>query len=180
LINIAGPSAVPAVVKGLSNVYWPGRLQWLPKQNLVMDGAHNPAGAEALRASLDEIFPDKKRLFVLSCFENKDAPGIIEHLARANDRFFVGSANTRRSTYPAEELVSLVRSYGAAAESFESVAKALESALAVVRDGELVVATGSFATVRESMKLLGWQRVEEGLEQSVTICGAIETARLRR
>src|SRR5262249_31004107 len=51
---------------GLRDVRWPGRLQHLPIEDLLLDGAHNPAGAQALRFSLDQLHPGKKPLFVIS------------------------------------------------------------------------------------------------------------------
>lgn len=45
-----------ALREGLANVRWPGRLEWVEgRPRLLLDGAHNPAGARALRAYLEEV-----------------------------------------------------------------------------------------------------------------------------
>ncbi|MGC8165399.1 glutamate ligase domain-containing protein, partial [Salmonella enterica] len=69
-------------------------------ENLVFDGAHNPAGAKALRDSLDAGFPGKKFVFLISCFDNKDAGGILKELVRKDDKLFLCEASTRRLTFP--------------------------------------------------------------------------------
>ena len=51
--------AVPreAIIRGLREVNWPGRLEFIEdRPSLLLDGAHNPAGAQALRAYLDEFW----------------------------------------------------------------------------------------------------------------------------
>src|SRR6185295_120772 len=70
------------VAKGLHSVFWPGRFQYLPSHHLILDGAHNPAGADALRQTFEQAFPDKQPLFVLSCFQNKDIPTMTRSLIR--------------------------------------------------------------------------------------------------
>ena len=50
-----------AIKRGLKKVSWPGRFQILSKNPLVIvDGAHNPAGAKALRVTIEELYPGKK------------------------------------------------------------------------------------------------------------------------
>ena len=58
LLNESGfPISCAAVIKGLSEVSWPGRLELIDDRPAVLlDGAHNPAGARALRAYLDEFW----------------------------------------------------------------------------------------------------------------------------
>jgi dihydrofolate synthase/folylpolyglutamate synthase len=45
-----------ALRQGLADVRWPGRLEWIQgRPRLLLDGAHNPAGARALRTYLEEV-----------------------------------------------------------------------------------------------------------------------------
>jgi dihydrofolate synthase/folylpolyglutamate synthase len=67
-----------AAVRGLSATRWPGRLQWLPgKPAVLLDGAHNPAGARALAAYLRKLRP-----FVLlfGVMKDKNAIGLAQAL----------------------------------------------------------------------------------------------------
>ncbi|MDR3617579.1 MAG: bifunctional folylpolyglutamate synthase/dihydrofolate synthase [Candidatus Obscuribacterales bacterium] len=159
---------------GIKNTYWAGRMQYLPKYNLILDGAHNPAGAVALRAALDTNFPDQKCLFVITCFSNKDATGIISTLARPGDRVFFSEAASRREVFSREKFNQLSAELGLQSLQFETTAGALKAAVELKKPDEVIVATGSFATVRESMLALGWLSVEDGCIESGRIGDAIE------
>lgn len=51
---------------GVANTIWPGRLERISQNpDVILDGAHNPAGADALRNALDKYYPQQKRTFVL-------------------------------------------------------------------------------------------------------------------
>jgi dihydrofolate synthase / folylpolyglutamate synthase len=172
--QILNPSALnDSWTKGIENVYWPGRMQRL-SDRVVLDGAHNPGGARALRAALDLHFPGKKILFVLSCFDNKDAGGILQTLLRPGDRVFLCEASTKRATFPKDRLLQIARELNANPEIFETVAAAYNAALGESSEQDLIVCTGSFATVRECMQEIGWQSVEDGRVKS----GKIDSANL--
>lgn len=151
-----------ALRRGFAGVYWPGRFQYVKDQHLVFDGAHNPAGVRALRAALDQVFGSAGRTYVLSFFQNKNVPEMLQGLLRPQDTVYAAEAATTRATYAAVHIVSQAQGLGCQAHACPSI----EAAFAQTRnsggnDG-LVVATGSFATVKECMLALGWQKVEDG------------------
>jgi dihydrofolate synthase/folylpolyglutamate synthase len=150
-----------ALCDGFADVYWPGRLQVFPGLNLVLDGAHNPAGAHALRAAIEELFPGAPRCFILSFFQNKNVSGAINELVRPNDRVFAAEAHTSRSTCAVKDIVELCAQRGAQAVACTSIADAWSRAQATVVQGEIIVGTGSFASIKEVMLALGWHTVEE-------------------
>jgi len=152
---------------GLGSVYWPGRMQLIDGLSLILDGAHNPAGARALRAALQEHFPDRSFLFVIGCFQNKDVPTYIRELIHPGDRVIACEASSRRAVFPADQIVEIAASEGIEAVSAEGVGQALGRALNQQRRHEMIVITGSFATVREVMLELGWQTVEDGLASTM-------------
>jgi dihydrofolate synthase/folylpolyglutamate synthase len=172
--DVIGKHLASAWEDGLKMTYWAGRMQYLPAYNLILDGAHNPAGAAALRAALDANFADQKCLFVITCFSNKDATGIIAALARPGDRVFFSEAASRREVFSREKFNQLSTELGLESLQFETIASALTSALDLRKVNEVIVATGSFATVRESMLALGWLSVEDGCKESGRIEDAIE------
>ena len=76
-----------AVARGLAKACWPGRFEVLRTQPpLVIDGAHNPAGAAVLRRTLDQVFPGREVLFLLGILKDKDIEGITGLLVREQDR----------------------------------------------------------------------------------------------
>jgi dihydrofolate synthase / folylpolyglutamate synthase len=67
---------------------WPGRFQEinLNRQKIILDGAHNIAGAMALRLTLHEIFPNEKRVWLLGFLKNKDHSEILKTILQPNDK----------------------------------------------------------------------------------------------
>ncbi|HEY9712426.1 MAG TPA: hypothetical protein V6C72_03090, partial [Chroococcales cyanobacterium] len=157
---------------GFRNVYWAGRLQYIPSRRLVLDGAHNNAGAIALRQSLDKLFPGRQFCFLLSCFENKNVREIIDSLYREGDRILVSEASTRRATFDKAELARIAESLGAQPMVFDSIMQSFEFAQNQGYPDEIIVATGSFATVREVALAMGWQSVEDGKAECAKITGS--------
>ncbi len=106
-----------AVLKGLHEVRHPCRFEFFKDKMLIVDGAHNPNGAIALRESLDQYFPDKKRRFVFGCLKTKDYPKMMEILFTKNDEIYFYHFNNPNSAtfeelqskckYPAKKFVSL-------------------------------------------------------------------------
>ncbi len=80
----------------LTEVKHPCRFQ-LCKQDLIVDGSHNPNGAMALRDSLDLYFPDKKRCFVFGCLRNKDYAKMMEILFAKGDEIYFYHFNNKNS-----------------------------------------------------------------------------------
>ena len=75
--------------EGLRDAYWPGRMELLRKDPVVIvDGAHNPQGVEALCESLEQLFPGEKFTFVLGVLADKDYSGDIAIAAPHAKRFY--------------------------------------------------------------------------------------------
>src|SRR4030095_2808295 len=71
-----------AVRSALSAASSPGRLEVVARRpTIVVDGAHNPAGAEALVSALTEAFGWSRLHLVIAISANKDADGLVAALA---------------------------------------------------------------------------------------------------
>ncbi len=160
------PDLAGCVQRGFTRVYWPGRMQFLPEQNLVLDGAHNPSGASALRQALDEAFPGQSFFFVLACFQGKDLNGMLDNLLTLRDRVFACETVTRRAACSAEEIACACKARSVRSASYPALKTALLEALSKRSQGQTVVVTGSLAAVAEAMKALGWKKVEDGLRST--------------
>jgi dihydrofolate synthase / folylpolyglutamate synthase len=105
VLDRKGVSVPPAAVRaGLAHVVWPGRLDLrrLPDgRELLLDAAHNPAGAAALASYLASWSPSKLPL-VLAAMRDKDASGMFAALLPAVSRLVVTRATSPRSADPAE------------------------------------------------------------------------------
>lgn len=128
-------------VKGIENTRWPGRFEIHKMGNLpfIMDGAHNSAGAVTLKQSLEEQFPDERRIFVFTSLSDKDTDKVIDLLMRKNDKVFITTAPTPRSRTTKEIAAMLPCAY----KEETSTEQALEDAVSEAKEGDIVVVCGS-------------------------------------
>jgi dihydrofolate synthase/folylpolyglutamate synthase len=148
--GISVPAA--AVIDGLANVMWPGRLDLrrLPDgREVLIDAAHNPAGAAALAAFMKEIFRDPVPL-VFAVMRDKDLDGIVRSLAPVVSTFVVTRASTPRTAEPAD-LADRIRTLapGASVAVEASSADALKAAW---RLAPRIVVAGSIFLIGDVMK----------------------------
>ena len=145
----------PGTVRaGFAAVTSPGRLEVVSRQPLVLlDGAHNPAGARALAAALLEEFVVDRRTVVVACLADKDIRGILKGLAPATGRLVVTTNRSPRAA-PAERLRKEAEALGLHAEVAPDVAAAVRLAVDGATESEAVVVTGSLHTVGEARDLL--------------------------
>lgn len=72
----------------LRKVKHPCRFEYIEKYNLIIDGAHNPNGAMALRESLDYKYYSTPRRFVFGCLKNKDYEQMMQILFEPDDEIY--------------------------------------------------------------------------------------------
>jgi len=82
--------SLEAIQTGMKNTQWRGRVQWLEYQgqNLLIDGAHNPAAAIALRCYVDSL-TTKPVHWVMGILSTKDHQNIFRALLRPGDRLYL-------------------------------------------------------------------------------------------
>jgi len=98
-----------AIRNGLANVRWPGRFQLIRRAPpVIVDGAHNPAGAHALAASLAAYFPGRRGTFVVGISADKDKAGILGALVPLAERVICTAADHPRAA-PPETLAEIAR-----------------------------------------------------------------------
>ncbi|VXD14172.1 Folylpolyglutamate synthetase [Planktothrix serta PCC 8927] len=79
-----------AIARGMEKAQWPGRLQWITWQNqrLLIDGAHNPAAAVALRQYVDSL-SENRVSWVMGMLSTKDHTNILKAVLRPGDRLYL-------------------------------------------------------------------------------------------
>ncbi len=143
-----------AIRTGLSRVRWLGRLQLVTRpsgQKLLLDGAHNLDGAEALAAALKQYFPSATPALILGILCDKNWAAICDILAPLARRIFLVPVSSERAAPPAE-LLQACRKANPLADSCvcDSLAEALDEA---EREPFLLV-TGSLYLVGEALEAL--------------------------
>lgn len=141
--------AVDAVHEGLREVQWPGRLEILSREPLVVvDCAHNPYSAETLREALAEWFPGRSWVLIFGASADKDIAGMLEALLPISDYTIVTRADHPRAKAPIE-LADIVAEMGGGAEVSVNVRKSLQRGLAMMDPDNGLLATGSIFLVAE-------------------------------
>ena len=149
-----------AIEAGIANTSWPGRLEFLPP-DLLLDVAHNPAGAWALRAAIATLPEQRPRTLIFSCLRDKD----VAEMARILYPLFDSSAgrpldhivftlidNPRAASIDA--LLNSARALEIPAYATHTANEALLLARSLPPAGGLIVATGSIylvGAVREAV-----------------------------
>ncbi len=129
--------------QGFKNTVWPARFEVLRRDPpLVIDSAHNPASIEKLRETVDEFFPGRSLILIFGISEDKQLDGMLaEILPRTSYLITTQAAHPR--AMDAFELAKRAGGYDCQIEAIPEVRKALEKALELAADGELVLVAGS-------------------------------------
>jgi dihydrofolate synthase/folylpolyglutamate synthase len=144
----------PSLRRAIEETTSPGRLEVVARHPLiVLDGAHNPAAADALARALPEAFTWDRLHLVMAVFTNKDVSGIAERLAPLADRAYAATTDSVRAR-PSEDVAAALAAEGVAAQTFASVEAALDAARADAAPEDLILVTGSLYTVGDARRAL--------------------------
>jgi dihydrofolate synthase/folylpolyglutamate synthase len=152
-----------AIETGIRNTTWPGRLELL-SPNLLLDVAHNPAGAWTLRAAIAQLPEDQPRTLLFSCLRDKNLlemsqilfPLFDSSADRPYDHILFAPIDNPRAT-TTEDLLSAARALDTPAQAAPDLATALELARSITPTNGLIIATGSVYLVGEIRRLAGKQ-----------------------
>jgi dihydrofolate synthase/folylpolyglutamate synthase len=159
-LNEQGFSGITAksIEKGIRNTRWPGRFQMFAARpgwpEMVIDVAHNPAGAWALRSALSERYEGRPLIFLFGAMRDKAIGEIAEILFPLADKVIATQPENPRAATPQEIQQAAVRS-GAEIEAVENVQRAIERARGLAGAGAVMVVTGSIYMVGEVMREIG-------------------------
>lgn len=145
------PLSTVALRQGISAVRWPGRLEWLPGR-VLLDGAHNPAGAEVLGKYLAENNLNRIH-WIVGLKADKDSKELLAPLLSRTGQLYACRPPVEDSI-PPQQLAEYARSAGVAAKVFESSERALDAALEARGPDETILVAGSLflvAAIRERL-----------------------------
>ncbi|UQZ88650.1 bifunctional folylpolyglutamate synthase/dihydrofolate synthase [Deltaproteobacteria bacterium Smac51] len=161
------PAKEKQLREGLTKAFWPGRAELLPagtwppdgpkaKAPLLLDGAHNPAGAAALAKTLDTIKRKKLHLLV-GVMADKDIAGVLGPIYQAADRLYLTRPAFSRAATPELLLEKVKTAFGepkVPVSLHPALAEAFAAAAASAEEDDLVVLSGSLFTVGEGRAYL--------------------------
>ena len=140
-----------AIRAGLAQATWPGRFEVLSREPLlIVDGAHNPNGVEALVDTIRAYFPDQKINFVMGVMKDKDYHTMLRLIAPYAARFITELPDAHRALRP-EQLKSEIRAYfDGPVETADSVTAAVERAMEIAEGTDVItICFGSLYQVAE-------------------------------
>jgi dihydrofolate synthase/folylpolyglutamate synthase len=142
---------------GLRGARWPGRLQLFPGRPLViLDAAHNPAGAKALRGFIEEHRFGGRLILVFGVLKDKNWIAMLQELGPLARLVILTRPESDRAADP-RGLVEAER-YCAKLEILEDVAGSITLARAVADPEDVIVVTGSLFIISAALRTLGGQQ----------------------
>jgi dihydrofolate synthase/folylpolyglutamate synthase len=154
---------------GLLEVCWPGRLESFclsrddgrsvdcAAENVLhymLDGAHNPAGVQALCEALENDYEYDRLILVWAAMTDKDFQVVLPQIARLADIIVFTRLEHERSALPEQMVKMLPADTQNRAQCENSLTKALEKAAAVATRDDLICIAGSLYLIGEARKLL--------------------------
>ncbi len=128
-----------SIVEGMKNAVNPARLELLSENPVVLlDGAHNPNGIEALKAAIDRFLPDTPIICVMGMLADKDIDSSIALLDGVFERVFTVPIDNPRAL-SADDLAKKFENHAKAVQPFESREDAFDAAYALAKGTDSAV-----------------------------------------
>ncbi|MCQ2559844.1 MAG: bifunctional folylpolyglutamate synthase/dihydrofolate synthase, partial [Clostridia bacterium] len=135
---------------GIAQVSWPARMEVMRQEPMVLiDGAHNVAGAEVLAQALQDYSEGRKIIMVFGMLGDKEREKVVKILAPLAQQIII----TRPNNYRAGDWESLAEEsakYQPRVEKIEDITQAVQRALALAQPEDLICITGSLYMVAEA------------------------------
>lgn len=150
-----------ALYEGLKRARQPGRFEVISEDPLVIiDGAHNEAGAQALQETMAQHFAEKKILLVAGILADKEIDSIVKFLTKITDHIIVTEPDNPRKL-AAEKLAGHVADFGVAAEAVPDVEAAVHRAKELADGYDVILFAGSLYLIGDVRRLWRNERGEE-------------------
>ncbi|WP_148505376.1 bifunctional folylpolyglutamate synthase/dihydrofolate synthase [Paenibacillus beijingensis] len=143
------------LIEGLKSTAWPGRLEMVSRQpRMLLDGAHNPEGAETLAAALRDVYRYERLYIMMGMLENKSHRESLRHILPIVDTLILTEPDFRKAM-PAGRLGEIVRELlQEAGRPVEVIVEpdwtaALDNLQRITGDADLAVVTGTLYLIAD-------------------------------
>lgn len=144
------------IKKGLESAYWPGRMETISENPLIIiDGAHNPAAVKELKTSIDLYFTNSRIAFIMGVLSDKDFKKEAEIIAHKGVKIFTITPNNKRGLSGAI-LKDVIKEFNPNVEDAKNIEDGLNKAKAMVDEGsaDMIIAFGSLSYLGELKRLV--------------------------
>ncbi len=162
------------ITDGFQQTKWEGRFTVLDEAPyFIVDGAHNPEAAMRLKQSVETYFPDKRLIFIMGMFQDKDYEKVAEITAGMAQRIFTVTPPDPTRGLPAAQLAEAIEPYNTAVAPCQSFAHAVECAYAAAGSQDVILSFGSLSFIGEMTKIIQERKKkkeEEKAENGEMLC----------
>jgi dihydrofolate synthase/folylpolyglutamate synthase len=148
------------VARGLANTKVPGRMELVRERpRVLVDGAHNPISVQTLMKCVGAHVPYDSMVCVFGCCADKDVGAMLDKVNLGADKvIFTRATTTPRAAAPEDLQKMFAERSGKMSQVARTLPEALELAIRAVSREDLIVVTGSFYLVGETLRLLNQER----------------------
>lgn len=135
--------------EGLSKVVWSGRMQIINFEPLtILDGAHNDVGMEFLIDNINNIFPNRRKSFVLGILQDKPFKDMLTMASKIASKLYLCQSNSNRAA-DVDLLAEVAESLKIDHEKIPDVFEAYEKAVKDAEKDDIIIIGGSLYTIAE-------------------------------
>ncbi|WP_302802428.1 folylpolyglutamate synthase/dihydrofolate synthase family protein [Eubacterium ventriosum] len=150
-INNSGNTIEKNIKKGIEKTVWPGRMEVISKEPLIIiDGAHNPGAVLELRKTLDLYFTNKRITFIMGVLSDKDFSKEAEIIADRAERIITITPNNSRGL-DGHKLAETLVKYNHNVQVADSLKQAAEESIYTIKENraDMILAFGSLSYLGE-------------------------------
>lgn len=150
-INNSGNTIEKNIKKGIEKTVWPGRMEVISKEPLIIiDGAHNPGAVLELRKTLDLYFTNKRIAFIMGVLSDKDFSKEAEIIADRAERIITITPNNSRGL-DGHKLAETLVKYNHNVQVADSLKQAAEESIDTIKENraDMILAFGSLSYLGE-------------------------------
>lgn len=150
-INNSGNTIEKNIKKGIEKTVWPGRMEVISKEPLIIiDGAHNPGAVLELRKTLDLYFTNKRITFIMGVLSDKDFSKEAEIIADRAERIITITPNNSRGL-DGHKLAKTLVKYNHNVQVADSLKQAAEESIDTIKENraDMILAFGSLSYLGE-------------------------------
>ncbi len=161
-VELAGVQLPEEAIRGgLKKTYWPGRLEVLKEDPVVIiDAAHNYDGMKSLSRALHEYFPKEGLVVVIGILKDKSIREILRLLIPAAEQFIITRAlHPTRAADPKAVADEARRLTSKPVVAVDDLGEALKKGRDLAAGGGILCVTGSFYTISEARRLIVEEKI---------------------
>lgn len=142
------------IQKAIKSVHWMGRTEVLKsKPTILIDGAHNFKGIEALKNTIEKYFKYNKVFLVLGILKDKEVDKMVRYIVPIASEVFTLTPNSPRAM-EGEDLKNIIYIYNKNVKAFSNYKELIEEVLKIAKEDDLIVFAGSLYMIGETRSLI--------------------------